>query len=71
MVFRLDSQVLEYRVGPEPLHLIPILDLAMPNWVVNAISGTVRSCKCFVTYEEIQVLCSSLHRQISLACAAC
>jgi hypothetical protein len=37
VVFGLDSEIFEYRIGPEALHVIPVLHLTMSDWVVSAI----------------------------------
>jgi len=38
VVFGLDSEIFEYRIGPEALHVIPVLHLAMSDRVVYAIA---------------------------------
>ena len=38
MILGLDAEVLEDGVGPEPLHVIPVLNLSMANRVVDTIS---------------------------------
>lgn len=43
MIFGLNAQILENRVGPEAFHVIPILDLAVSNGVVNTISRATGS----------------------------
>lgn len=43
MIFGLDAQILENRVGPEAFHMIPVLDLAVSNGVVNAVSRATGS----------------------------
>jgi hypothetical protein len=40
VVFRLNSEIFEYRIGPEALHVIPVLHLTMSDWVVYAIAWT-------------------------------
>lgn len=40
MVFWLNAQVFEYRVRPEALHMIPVLNLTVANGVVNSVSYT-------------------------------
>lgn len=44
VVFWLDSQVFEDGVRPEPLHVVPILNLTMADRVVDTITRAVRSC---------------------------
>lgn len=60
MVLRLDAQVLEDGIRPEPLHVIPVLDLTMANGVVDSITGPVGRCQSFIANEEVQVLCTTL-----------
>lgn len=38
MVFRLDPEVFENGVGPKPLHVVPILDLSMPDRIIYSIT---------------------------------
>jgi hypothetical protein len=40
MVFRLNSEIFEYRIGPEAFHVIPVLHLTMSDWVVYTIAWT-------------------------------
>lgn len=72
MVLRLDSEVLEYRVGPEALHEVlslvslpcipklglayPVVDLAVPDGVVDAVARASCGGESFVADVEIQVL---------------
>jgi len=37
VVFGLDSEIFEYRIGPKALHVIPVLHLTMSDRVVYAI----------------------------------
>lgn len=60
MVFRLYSQILEYGVRPETLHLVPVFDLTVPYGVVNSISRSTRGSQSFITDKEIQILGASL-----------
>jgi hypothetical protein len=39
--------------------MIPVLDLAVPDRVVNTIAWIVASRKRLITNEEIQVFCAS------------
>ena len=64
VVFGLDSQILEYGVGPKSLHLIPILDLAMSDRVGDAVARIVASRKSLITNEEVQIFCTSFASQI-------
>jgi hypothetical protein len=42
VVFGLNSEIFEYRIGPEALHVIPVLYLPMSDGVVYAIAWTRR-----------------------------
>lgn len=64
MIFGLDAQILENRVGPEALHMIPVFNLAVSNGVVNAVSRSAGSGQGLVSNEEIQVLSSAFSRQM-------
>lgn len=43
VVFRLNAEILENRIGPESLHIIPVLDLSMTNRVVHTVAGAISS----------------------------
>lgn len=70
VVLGLNSQVLEDGVRPEPLHVIPILNLTMTDRVVDAISGTAGGCKSLVADEEVKILCPPFSGQMGACCAA-
>lgn len=72
VVLGLDSEVLEYRVGPEAFHEIlqhvnilasylipsiayPVVDLTVPDGVVDAISRASCGGESFVADVEVQV----------------
>jgi len=42
MVFRFNSEVFEYRIGPKAFHVIPILHQSMSNRIVYPITRTRR-----------------------------
>lgn len=62
MVFWLCSQVLEDRLLPVPLHVIPVFNLAVSDGVVDSISGCLRVGEGLIADEEIEVLYPSLRR---------
>ena len=62
VIFRLGPQVLEDRLLPVPLHVIPVLNLAMTDRIVDAVSRSLRVRKCLVADEEIKILDSALRR---------
>jgi hypothetical protein len=60
MVFRLHPQIFEDGIGPEPLHMVPILYLPMSDRVVYPVSWSGSCCKRLISNEEVEVLCASL-----------
>lgn len=64
MVFGLDAQVLKDGIGPESFHVVPVLDLSVPNRVVDAISWTLTGRQSLVANEEIQVLRATLRGEV-------
>jgi hypothetical protein len=62
MVFGLNSEIFEYRIRPEPLHMVPILHLTMSNRVVYTIAWTRSSDQSLISNEEVQVFGSPLPR---------
>jgi len=56
VVLGLNSQVLEDGVRPEPLHMVPVLNLTMTDRIVDAVSGIVGNSKSLIADEEVQVL---------------
>lgn len=64
MVFGLHAEVLENRVRPEALHVVPVLDLSVANGVVHTVSGATASSQSLITDEKVQVLGTTLSRQV-------
>ena len=60
VVLGLCTQVLEDRLLPVPLHVIPVIYLTMSNGVVDAISRSLRIRNSFVADEEIKILYTTL-----------
>lgn len=60
MVLGLHAQIFEDRVRPESFHVVPVLDLSVPDGVVNTISWATARSQRFVTDKEIQVLRATL-----------
>ena len=65
MVFWLCPQVLEDRLFPIPLHIVPILDLTMADGIVHAVARCLRVCKRFIADEEVEVLDAALGRKMT------
>ena len=68
MVLRLGAEILEDRLFPVPLHVVPVVDLAMANRVVDTVSRCLRISKRFVANEEVEVLDPSLRCEIARLC---
>lgn len=64
VIFRLDPKVFEDGVGPETLHVIPVLDLAMPDRIVHSITRTGTRSKSFISDEEIKVFRATFASQV-------
>ena len=60
MVFGLCAKVLEDRLLPVPLHVIPVVYHTMTDRVVHAVPRRPLVCNGFITDEEIQVLYTTL-----------
>lgn len=56
MVLRLSSEVLEDRLLPVTLHVIPVIDLTMANRIVDTVSWRLRISKRLVANEKVEVL---------------
>lgn len=55
MVLGLSTQVLEDRLLPVSLHIIPVVDHTMSNGIVHAIAGCLRVREGLIADEEIEV----------------
>lgn len=60
MILRLCPKVLEDRLLPVPLHMIPIVYHAVTNRIMHTISGCLRICQSLVADEEIEIFDSTL-----------
>lgn len=60
VVFGFSSEVLEDRLFPEPLHVIPIINLAVSNGIVYAIARRCRVRDGFIADEEVKILNTAL-----------
>ena len=59
MVLGLRPQVLEDRLLPVTLHMVPVVDHTVANGVVDAIAGCLGIRQCFVADKEIEVFDAS------------
>ncbi len=71
MVLWLRAKVLEDGLLPIAFHVVPIVDLAMANGVVNAVSWRLCVGKCLIAYEEVEILDPSLRGEMSRLCRHC
>ena len=71
MVLRLCAEILEDRLFPVPLHVIPVVDLTMANRVVDTVSRRLRISKRFIANEEVEVLDPSLRGEMTRLCWYC
>ena len=68
MVLRLCAEILEDRLFPVSLHVIPVVDLTMANRVVDTVSRRLRISKRFIANEEVEILDPSLRGEIARLC---
>ena len=54
MIFRLSPQILEDRLGPEPLHQVPVVNLPMFDRAVDVVG--LRVGYSFVSDEIVEVV---------------
>jgi len=62
MIFGLCAQILEDGLLPVPFHVIPVLDRAVTDGVVDSIGLGVG--QCLVADEEVEVVDTPLARQV-------
>ena len=60
VVLGLRTKVLEDRLLPISLHVIPIIYLTMSNRIIDAITGGLSIRQCFVADEEVKILDTTL-----------
>lgn len=65
MVFGLCTKVLEDRLLPVSLHIVPIVNLAMANGVVDTIARGLSIGECFIANEEVEVLHAALRCEMA------
>lgn len=65
MVLRLRTQVLEDGLLPESLHVVPVLDLAVADGVVDSIAGSLSIGQGLIADEEVEVLDAALGRKMT------
>lgn len=65
VVFRLCPQILEDRLLPVPLHMVPVLNHSMTNRVMHAVSRRLRVRQCFIADEKVEIFDSTFGRQVA------
>ena len=65
MILWLRSQILEDRLFPVPLHIIPVVDLSMSDRIANTISWSFRVGDGLVADEEVEIFHSAFRRKMS------
>jgi hypothetical protein len=71
MVLRLGAEVLEDRLFPIPLHVIPVVDLTMADRVGDTITRRLRIGECLVADEEVEVLDAAFRGEMARLCWYC
>ena len=71
MVLRLRAEVLEDRLFPVALHVIPIINHPMANRVVNAVSWRLCIGERLVSDEEVEVLDPAFRGKVARLCRHC
>jgi len=65
MVLWLRPEVLEDRLFPVTLHVIPVIDLTMANRIVDTVSWRLRIGERLVANEKVEVLDPALRGEIA------
>lgn len=64
MIFWFSPQILEDGLLPVSLHVIPIVNHSVPNWIVNTVTGRFHVGKSFITNEEVEVFNTSFRSKM-------
>lgn len=65
MILWLCPKILEDRLLPVPLHVIPVVYHAVTDWIMHPITGCLLVCDGFIANEEVEILDTSLRRKTS------
>ena len=65
MVFGFSSEILENCLFPVSFHMIPIIDLPVTNWIVYAISWSLRVGQCFISDKEVEIFGAAFAREVT------
>ena len=68
MVFRLGAEILEDRLLPVAFHVIPVVNHAVADGVVDAIAGRLGVCEGFIANEEIEVFDAAFRSEMARFC---
>lgn len=65
MVLWLRAQILEDRLLPVALHVVPVVNHAVADGVVHSVSRRLRVGECLIADEEIKILNTPLRRKVA------
>jgi hypothetical protein len=60
MILRLCPQVFEDRLLPITFHVIPVIDLTMPDRIADTVTGSFGIRNSFIANEEVEVFYTAL-----------
>ena len=65
MVLRLCAEILEDRLLPVPLHVVPVVNLSMANGVVDAIARGLSIGNSLISNEEVKIFYPSFGSEVA------
>ena len=65
MILRFCAEVLEDRLLPVALHVVPVINHAMADRIVHAVAWCPRVCECLIADEEVEIFDPSLGCKVS------
>lgn len=65
MILWLRSKILEYRLFPVPLHMIPVVNHSMTNGIMDSVAWRLRVGQRFIADEEIEIFYTAFRRQMT------
>lgn len=64
VIFGLDAQVFEDRIGPKAFHSIPVFNLSMSDRIIYTVPRPTGRGQSLIANKEIKVLGPALCRQV-------
>lgn len=64
MILRLCTEILEDRLLPITLHVIPIVNLSMANGIIHSVAWGLRIRESFIADKEIEILNTALRGEM-------